>query len=235
MAIHDVAPETFDDVRYLGDALDRLGIRPRVFKVIPQHLLESRELVHFLQAEQEAGSEIVLHGYAHRRHGRFHGPWRRRFRARLFARHDAELLTVPPQQLEPLLRDGRSLLATAQLIVRGFCAPGWIEPSGLRPVLRRLGFRYDVRMASIVDLATGHHIWTDWMGYMGAGGRQEQLVGIANLINRRAMPIFPVVKVFLHPQGARRSQACRQLLESLPQLRHGRTLTTYGELVGRQA
>jgi hypothetical protein len=102
-------------------------------------------------------------------------------------------------------------------------------------VLRRLGFRYDVRMASIVDLSTGHRIWTDWIGYMGAGRTQEQLVGIANFINRGATSRFPVVKVFLHPQGARRSQACRQLLESLPEVRHGRTLTTYGELVGQHA
>lgn len=232
VAIHDVSPATFDEVRYLAQALDRLEVRPRVYKVIPQHLLENRDLVTFLRREQDAGSEIVQHGYAHGRHGRLRGPWRRRLRSRLFAPNDAEFLTLTPQQTEALLIDGRAILSTAGLLATGFCAPGWIEPDRLRPILRRVGFRYDVALTCVVDLANGRRVWTDWVGYMGAGRVQETLVGVANRINQAAMPAFSTVKVFLHPAGARTSPACRRILEWLPALKRGRRLTTYGSLFG---
>jgi predicted deacetylase len=233
VSIHDVAPETFDEVRDLARELDRLAVRPRVFKVIPKNLLESRELVHFLRQEQDAGSEIVQHGYSHRRHGRLRGPWTKQLRSRLFAPDDAELLTLTGQQLETLLREGRAILSTAGLVVTGFCAPGWIEPPRLRTGLQHLGFRYDVGMTSVVDLATGHRVWTDWVGYMGAGAAQEALVGIANRINRAAMPGFSTMKVFFHPQGARTAPASRRILDWLPALVRDRSLMTYGELLGR--
>jgi predicted deacetylase len=232
VAIHDVAPETFDEVRHLAAELDRFAVRPRVFKVIPQRLLENRELVRFLRKEQDAGSEIVQHGFAHRRDGRLRGPWRRRLRSRLFAPTDAEFLTLTPHQMEALLTNGHAILSTAGLLTTGFCAPGWIEPRHFRGMLRGVGFRYDVGMTSVIDLTTGRRFWTDWVGYMGAGRLQEAMVGIANRINRTAMPAFPLVKVFLHPQGARTSAACRRIIEWLPAIMRGRRLITYGSLFG---
>lgn len=226
-----MAPEWIDDVRFLFEALDRIRVSPRVLKVIPQHLLATPELVHLLRQEQENGSEIVLHGYAHHSGDRWHGPWPRRLRARLFARHDAEFLSLPPGEMEARLVNGREILHRAGLSAAGFCAPGWLATSDLLPVLRGLGFRYDVRMTHLIDLKSQRRLWTDWIGYMGAGTVQERLVGIANRLNRLGARAFPVLKVFLHPQGARRSAACRRVLEQIPELMRERTLATYGQLV----
>jgi len=122
------------------------------------------------------------------------------------------------------------MLQGAGLSVRGFAAPGWLESGELRPLLRRLGFRYDIAMTHVIDLQNNRRIWTDWIGYMGAGAFQERLVGIANLINRGVMPRFSVAKVFLHPQGARGSSACRRILDSISTLLHERRPATYSEL-----
>jgi predicted deacetylase len=187
-------------------------------------------LISFLLHEQERGSEIVLHGFTHRRSGPWQQPWRRQLRARLFSPNDAEFLSLSPVEIEARLGAGRSILEGAGLSVRGFAAPGWLASRELRPLLRRLGFRYDIAMTHVVDLQTHRRIWTDWIGYMGTGGLQERLVGIANLINRGVMPRFPVAKVFLHPQQARRSSACRRVLASISALLHERRPATYYEL-----
>src|SRR5579883_2030224 len=75
VSIHDVAPTFMEDVRYLLAALDAIEVRPRVLKVIPY--FEQRDDIRadaafgrLLASEAAAGSEVVLHGYAHRAAGR---------------------------------------------------------------------------------------------------------------------------------------------------------------------
>lgn len=230
VSIHDVAPETFAEVRFLAGALDALHARPRVYKVIPEYLPSAPELIAFLRAEQDEGSEIVLHGYSHRRVGAWRGPWRRRLRARLFAPEDAEFLSLSPDQVESRLLKGRSILDQAGLVASGFCAPGWIESPDVRATLRRAGFRFDVAMTHVVDLKSDRKLWTDWVGDMGTGGVQDSLVGVANFANRTVMPRFSAARVFLHPQRAH-ARASRQMLDWLAGLVAARTLVTFSQLL----
>ncbi len=231
VSVHDVSPETLEETRFLLSALDGMGIRPRVLKVIPQHLLDCRPLLELLRAEQDIGSEIVQHGFSHRRAGPLRGPLRRRLRAALFARDSAEFLSLSSEETASRIASGREILQRAELSATGFCAPGWLSATDLQQILRRTGFVYDVLMTSVVDLGSNRRIWTDWIGYMGAGGGQERLVGIVDAVNRVASPLFRALKVFLHPQGAPDSVACRRILEGLPNLQRGRILVTYGQLV----
>jgi uncharacterized protein len=232
VAIHDVAPEYLDDVRYLLERLDKAAIRPRVLKVVPEHLRASPDLIALLREEQGEGSEIVLHGFSHQSHGRFRGPWSSLLRAMIFAPQAAEFLTITPTEMELRLRAGREILASAGLEVRGFCAPGWLESPDLRAMLGRTGFRYDITMTRVVDLQADNTIVMAWLGYMGAGAVQEHLVGVADGLNLLAAPLYGVVKVFLHPQGARRSSACHRILDLIPTVMRDRSLVTYGQLVG---
>lgn len=231
VAVHDVSPETLVETRFLLGALDRMGIRPRVLKVIPEHLLDCAPLGDLLRAEQDMGSEIVQHGFSHRQAGPLRGPLQRRLRAALFAGNAAEFLSLSAEETASRLADGREILLGAGLRVTGFCAPGWLAATDLHPILRQAGFLYDVLMTGVVDLASSRRIWTDWIGYMGASSMQERLVGIADAINRAAAPLFTALKVFIHPQGASQSVACHRILEGLPVLERGRTLVTYGQLV----
>jgi predicted deacetylase len=233
VAIHDVAPEWFDDIGFLIGELDKANIRPRVLKVIPERLPESPELVALLNAEQQNGSEVVMHGYTHRTNGPLRGPWPRRIRGAMFAPGAAEFLSLSPEEMAARVASGRQFMNEVGLRVIGFCAPGWLETAALPPILRRTGFRYDIRMTRLVDLQSGRRIWTDWLGYVGAGPLQDRLVAVANAANRLGAPMFAVLKCFLHPQGARRSPDCRRMLDLLPALMQERTLATYGELIER--
>ena len=231
VAVHDVAPASWLRLRPLLLELDRLGVRPRVLKVIPKDLAADPELIAVLQAEQAAGSEVVMHGYSHAVDGPLRGPWIRRLRARLSAPHDAEFLSLSDDAVARRLALGHAIVEDAGLRADGFCAPGWLEPPGLRPALRAAGFRYDVRMLSVVDVRSGRMVRTAWIGYMGAGPAQERLVGVANALTRRALATAAVLKVFLHPTKAGGEPACRRVLDILPRLMEDRQIVTYGQLV----
>lgn len=238
VAIHDVAPSTLGEVRYLLDALDGIGVRRRVLKVVPNadgrdDVRRHPDFVRLLAAEAATGSEILLHGYTHRAAGPPRGPWPTRLRTRLFAGAAAEFATLDPAAMMDRLADGQRILRDCALDPRGFCAPGWLATAELPSLLRRCGFAYYVTMMTVLDLTTGRRVLTPWLGYMGAGQAQEALLGLGAGLCAAASPHLPLVKVFLHPQGASASPACDRVLRALARLVRLRALTTYGEILGR--
>ena len=240
VSIHDVAPAYVDDLRYLLDACDAAGARPRVLKVIPneggRHDIRGYpEFAALLRAEAQSGSEIVLHGYTHVAAGAIEGWSPASLRARLFAPSVAEFVTIDGPEMAARLANGRSILADAGLEVQGFCAPGWLATPELLPRLRQCGFRYVVSMAWVHDVVSGRRLFTPWQGYMGAGGGQERLIRLGSWGCMRLAPHAEAVKVFFHPQGARASADCRRTLKDLRDLLQERKCVTYGDLVEHRA
>ena len=237
VSVHDIAPSTVGEVRWLLGALDQIGARPRVLKVVPnqdgaEDVRRCPELARLLREEVAAGSEVVLHGYTHRTAGPLRGPWIGRLRARLFAGSAAEFLTLDEASVIRCLIAGRETLEDIGLDPRGFCPPAWLAPLELRGLLGRLGFRYLAGMATLTDTTAGRRLYLPWLGYMGSDAAQERLVGLAGRMMLRAAAPFPAMKVFLHPQQARESRACRQTLRTLAGLLRERRPVTYAELLG---
>ncbi|MGO9180786.1 MAG: DUF2334 domain-containing protein [Candidatus Limnocylindrales bacterium] len=244
VAVHDVAPTTLDEVRWILGRLDGIGARPRVLKVIPAEdagpKTSSRrqpsrdippEVRELLAREVAAGSEIVLHGYTHRRDGAIRGAWYDRARGQLFARESAEFLCLDAPVMRERLVRGRDRLASAGVSGGGFCAPGWLATAELVPLLAELGFRYDLRYASIRDLRTGRVTFVPAVGYMGADGLQEGLIDAEAGLLMAAQPLLPALRVFLHPVRASTSPACRRTLRLIERLLRTRTPVTYTQLL----
>lgn len=236
VSVHDVAPSSARDVRWLLDRLDEIGVAPRVLKAIPleggtDRLERDAALVDLLQRESAAGSEIVLHGFTHRASGRLRGSAASRLRARLSAGDSAEFLTLAPTQAAERVAAGRAVLDRIGLDAAGFCAPGWLSTPELDGVLAAAGFRYLLTFASLRDLRTGRARSIPALGYMGAGRAQEGLVGIERRLLLAGRRAFPVLRVFLHPSGARQAPACRATLRALEALRRERRPVTYADLL----
>lgn len=236
VSIHDVMPAYTRELRRLLADLDAVGARPRVLKVVPHAaeggpLAGAPELVELLCAEVCAGSEVVLHGYSHRAAGPYRGPWAARSRARLFAGDAAEFLALDRAALAARLEDGRRELRDLGFDPRGFCAPSWLAPPDIAATLRGLDFDYYVGLAALDDLRRGRRRWLPWAGYMGAGPRQERLMGLVGAALLSATPRAPGVKVFLHPQGVPGAPAYRRTLRLLARLVREREPVTYGHLL----
>lgn len=236
VSVHDVAPAFTAEVQLLLGALDAIGVRPRVLKVVPHaaggpRVDEAPALVRLLHDETRAGSEVVLHGYTHQGCGAFRGDWLTRARAHLFAGPAAEFLTLDPAEAGARLVAGRTVLQGLGINVQGFCAPAWMASKDTRGLLQRLGFRYYVGMNTLVDVQTGRRRWLPWAGYMGASPWHERLVWLGGAVQLAVAARFPAIKVFLHPQRARASTDCQRVLRLLARLVHERRPTTYAALL----
>ena len=244
VSIHDVAPPNFDGVRYLLDELDRLAIRPRVLKVIPNlegrwPLAEDERLCALLRREIANGSEIVAHGWMHATHGPLVGSPRERFVGARFAPRAAEFLTLSAESARAAAESSRQALADALGIeVNGFCAPGWLINQAGRSGVSAAGFSYLLEQSRLRDLASGRSTLTPWQGHMGVGGVHELLVQVGNAAISAGSRVAwdgleqsPNLKVFLHPQNLRESRALDRVLERLESLRRGRELVTAGQLL----
>lgn len=239
VSVHDVAPSTYTSVAWLLDALDHLDVRPRSLLVIPgepaRPIARSPRLLSMLRREQAAGSELIVHGFTHRSSGPLQGPAWTRLRARSFAGGDAEFLSLGRDEAMGRLLAARRLLEQLGLQADGFCAPCWLSLPELPGLLENAGFRFQIGMSSLVDLAQHREHRVRWMGYMGAGLWQERLVSaIGNVLLRSPLDRTPV-QIFLHPGGASQSRFCAAVLRSLQRLRRSRRVVRYADIIGPSA
>jgi predicted deacetylase len=238
VAVHDVAPSTLGEVRWLLARLDDAGIRPRVIKVVPGELGASDEardeLAGLVRAEAAAGTEIVLHGWTHRAAMAYRGGVLDRLRARLFAGDAAEFLALEVAEMRERLDHGRQWLAEVGVEAAGFCAPAWLWAPELPPLAREAGFRYLVGLRGLVDLGSGRLISAAPAGYMGTGMAGEAAWRLGEIAIWRPLTALRggrVRRYFLHPQGASRSRACGRVLREIERAARTRRPMTFRELL----
>lgn len=237
VSIHDVAPAYTAEVVWLLRQLDAIDAVPRSLLVIPYErgqddVRQSAELVALLQEEQARGSEIVLHGYTHRRAGAWRGSPLTIARAAGFARHVAEFASLDWQEQRDRLLRGRQLLAEIGLQTSVFCPPGWLHTGELPDLLREIGFRALVEMLWLHDVECRRRVVTPWFGYMGAGVLNETLTQLGAIALTPWRTSARVLSVFFHPQGASRSRVCAHTLQMLAQvLDRGARPMTYAQVL----
>ena len=236
VSVHDIAPSTAPDVRWLLAQLDAIGIRRRVLKVIPNEagvgdIRADLDLVNLLRDEAAAGSEVVLHGYTHRSAGPPRGAPLLRLGVRLFAPKDSEFATLRHRESVRRLAVGRDVLGGLDLAPVGFCPPAWMAPKSLDADLLAAGFRYIVRVAAITEVAADRRRWIPAVGYMGAPAGVERMTRFDNSVIPRSPFGIDTLRVFLHPQRAQESAHCAAVLRALPHWAEGRRAITYAEML----
>jgi uncharacterized protein len=243
VSLHDVAPPFEAAIRAQLALLASAGVRRVALKVVPDWhgaypLSDAPSLVALLHEQLAAGSQIVLHGFAHQpyKHRPFQGPGLSRTRARLFASDAAEFLTLSADEAAEALRRGITAFERAGLPRSDtFCAPGWLHNAEALAALKREGFRYLVDMFVMRDLWEGRSVWTPPVGYMGGGPRQELGVQILNgIVRQTALRVAPVAKVYLHPQGDPTGAIVRRRVAELARMitRDGWRPSTFAEVCG---
>ena len=236
LSVHDVSPLHLADVRWLLGRLDDLGAAPIVLKVVPLEegtaaIGEDLGLVALLREQLTRGAEVVLHGYTHRAAGPVHGTTLLRLRAALFAGPTAEFLSLSRDEAATRVRAGVAALEALGARPLGFCPPAWLADERLPSILRECGLRYFVTIGALHDLERRRRRTIPALGYMGADVTQERLVAAERRLVMALQRRIPVVRVFLHPQGARRSRACAAVLRTLERLLTVRTPVTYATLL----
>lgn len=138
VAIHDVAPATYERCALLREWLDDHGVERVTLLVIPApdlHPFQDRspELAGWLRERISQGDAVAQHGLQHRQSRR--GAPVRQAMARWQARDGAEFVGLDAGETRRAVESGRRLLKLAGVEPRGFVAPGYAYTPSLRQAL----------------------------------------------------------------------------------------------------
>lgn len=157
IALHDVAPATWDACRVWLDELDTLGARALTLLLVPDFhgqggFDRTPDIVRALQARARQGDELAQHGLVHLDQApppRTPVAWMRR---RVLTAGEGEFATLDAEQATLCLHQGRAMLADAGLAVAGFVAPAWLASPGSLEALRTQGYAWTSDHRSLIDL-----------------------------------------------------------------------------------
>lgn len=241
VSVHDVAPSTLEQVTWLLERLDVLDVRPRVLDVIPcrgghEDVRSDDRLVNLLQAEAAAGSEIVMHGYAHLARDRTRGDPLTVLRARWFAARTAEFASLDRAEMARRLAAGRAALADIGLTVDGFCAPAWLSTQELPALLRDAGFGYLATFTGLLELERNRRLFVPSAGYVGSDRVTEALTRLGSAIGETWAGLTHGGhprhrRLFLHPSSASTSPDCARVLRRIGELRRTHVPATNASLL----
>lgn len=161
VSIHDVAPGSAAESRAWLKVVEQYGLRASLLVIAGPwrggRLDESLEFVRWLHECEEAGHEIVLHGWEHRQHpvaemasGRGASIY-----GRVRARGCAEFHGLDRDTARRLLDLSSAVMRRCGFDPVGFTPPGWLASPAVVEVLTEMGFAYTTTQWAVHDLQRG--------------------------------------------------------------------------------
>jgi predicted deacetylase len=160
VSLHDAHPGTHAQIAAQIAFLAEHGVNQSSILVVPEfhHATSLRIDPAFCASVtqwQEAGHEIVLHGYYHDRLESPRESLATLFWTRLYTNREAEFLDLPLDQARARLEKGRAIFEACGWRSGGFVAPAWLMAEGLPNLLAEMGFAYTTRLREIIPLRPG--------------------------------------------------------------------------------
>ena len=160
IALHDVAPATWDACQRWLDQLDALDVVAPTLLLVPDFhgrggFAQAPDIVRDLQRRVTAGAELAQHGLLHLDLApppRTPAQWLRR---RVLTAGEGEFAALDQPAAARLLHQGRALLAQAHLDVQGFVPPAWLASGTARAAIRAAGYAWTSDHRALYDLPRG--------------------------------------------------------------------------------
>ncbi|HSM30489.1 MAG TPA: polysaccharide deacetylase family protein [Woeseiaceae bacterium] len=214
LSIHDVTPDTLDDVEPILSGLSGLGYRKVTLLVVPGSGWTPGSLKR-LQSLRETGAEFAGHGWRHVVDN-IRG-LRHRLHSLLISRDVAEHLALSRSQACELVQRCYGWFADNGLPKPGlYVPPAWaMGPIG-RDDLDRLPFRRYETLAGIYDSGTGNFRRTAMIGFEADTPFRALSCRVWNRWNLRAAGTSKPIRVAIHPRDLRLllAEDLRRFLES---------------------
>jgi predicted deacetylase len=158
--LHDFTPRFYDENMRVLDELDKIGkSSKRVIHVVPNwggdnNILHHQRFLDMLNALQDNGDEIILHGNTHRRSSRKYPSLYKKILGEYRYRGDAELLTADYAEALLSIRTGKKILHDAGIYSQGYVPPTWhLSEQSQQAVIdegfKYIGLRHSLRMINI--------------------------------------------------------------------------------------
>lgn len=232
VSIHDVSPSTRARTQAILDDLRAVEVARTSLLVIPDH--HHRGLISgdpvfaaWLRETCAAGHEAVVHGFYHLREKQAaEGLWKRLVTG-AYTAGEGEFFDINEAAAEKLLADGRAAFDACGVPYCGFIAPAWLLGPDAERAVRRAGFAYTTRIATVVDLEKNQtHASRSLVWSVRAGWRRACSLAWNTLL-ARATRTAPLVRVGIHPPDWDHPAIRRQILQIVSEALTGREAITY--------
>lgn len=215
LSIHDLRPDTLDDVLALMELLGSHDLRP-VYLLVTHGCPWTTDEVGVLRSLADNGNELVSHGWTHR--AREIRGIRHRLHSLALSRHAAEHLSLPAEELESMLQRcfywfRQNGLPDPSIYV----PPAWGLGKLTRKSMKRLPFRWYELVSGIYDSESDVLKHVPLVGFEADTPVRKRVLSLLNSVNlAAARSTGRPVRVAIHPRdlSLELSQRLRHLLES---------------------
>ena len=239
VSIHDVSPHTFAECEEILDRLAALGLRTCTWLVVPDHhhrghFRDDPDFCAWLTALEDAGHEIVIHGYHHQRPRREHDSFSDRVITRWYTADEGEFYDLEREAARALVQQALEDFHAVGLKPEGFIAPAWLLSRGAEEALKEAGLQYTTGLREVLDLHNGRRhesqslVWSS----RSAWRRAASLLWNRTLFHR--LTPNPLLRIAIHPADLHHARIWAQIGTCVRQALSARLPFTYERWIARQ-
>lgn len=232
VSIHDVSPATAGRTREILAELEEAGVQRTSLLVVPNHhdahpVTKHPDFLHEMAEREQAGHEIVLHGYFHQRTRRESETLRQKTVTRLYTADEGEFYDIGYGEARKAMRKGKRELQEGGLTPQGFIAPAWLLGSEAERAAHDEGFEYTTRLTGILDLRQPEWMASQSLVYSVRSSWRVAASKAWNALLARRLQHNPVARLGIHPPDFDHTSVRRQILTLAARLAAKRRVTTY--------
>lgn len=161
VTVHDVSPKHMDRLRTIDSLLQDNGIEAKYgMLVVPNFwndwaIEDHPDFCAWLRSREEAGVEMILHGFYHRDLSA-HLSLTTAFKAAVMTAREGEFLGLDHDTAVSRIRDGQAILGKVlQKAPKGFIAPAWLYGEGAHSALKATGIPFAEDHMKVWNPVTG--------------------------------------------------------------------------------
>jgi predicted deacetylase len=236
VSVHDVATSTQAATEKILLELSRRAVSVCSLLVVPNYhhrgaSMEDRQFVRWLHDLQEAGHEIVIHGYFHERPRAEHESWRTKFLTRFYTDGEAEFYDLGYEEALRRIAAARDEFTAAGLKPRGFVAPGWLLGPEAERAACDAGLEYTTRLSSVRDLRRGETVAARSIVYSVRSEWRRKTSVAWNRLLTKFLQSTGLLRLSIHPDDYNYPAVWRQIVDVVRSLGRVRTATTYRDWI----
>ena len=237
VSLHDVAPPTRAASEKMLAELARHGVNVCSLLVVPNYhhrgrAVDDREFVRWLRELEEAGHEIVIHGYFHLRPRREGESLRQQLLTRSYTNGEGEFYDLGYEEALERITRAREEFASVGLRPRGFIAPAWLLSPAAERAATDAEMEYTTRLTTIVDLRQRRVHRARSLVYSVRNGWRRTASLAWNATLARMLASHRLVRLGLHPPDIAHAEIWAQITGLVGNFTETRTATTYCDWIG---
>lgn len=239
VSLHDVAPSTQAQSIEILEELKTAGITVTSLLVVPDYhhrgkSIENAHFVSWLRELEEAGHEIVIHGYFHERPRRNGEGLRQKFLTRLYTDDEGEFLDLDYEEALVRITMARDEFRSAKLSPIGFVAPAWLLGREGEKAAREAGMQYTTRIGSVIDLLTNESQPARSLVYSTRAPWRQTASLAWNAALVRGAEMRELIRLSIHPADFEAPKIRTQIISLASRFARTRRPTTYRDWIAQK-